>query len=808
MTMTFWLLRWVGLAILALLGALTLYASFAAISLRWSLPQLSGEAEVQGPDARLRIVRDRYGIPHIEAQSLKDALFGLGFVHAQDRLWQMEVSRRLVQGRIAEMAGPPAATIDVYLRALGLYRAAQTAAERLSPEAQALTDAYTAGVNAAMAKHKGPLPPEFTIAQITPQAWTRADSVAVVKGLAMQLSANAFRELLRLRLLQSLTPEQAVQYAPPFPRESAEALKALFGDGASKSALGDLSEFEPWLQTRFASNNWVVSGTQSKSGKPLLANDPHLGLSIPAVWYLARLTWPGGEAVGGTIPGAPGVIAGRTQTLAWGLTTTGGDTQDLILERINPKNPDEYLTPEGPKPFERRTETIKVRFGSQRAVTVLSTANGPVIPAEDPRVRALIPDGYALALRWPALEAEDRTLETTLGILTAQDASEASVQRLFGAYKAPLQSFVYAGTDGNIGKIIPGVVPLRNAAQISRGLAPSPGWEAQSRWTGFAPYAQWPHERNGPEGRFWTANNKVVPDSHPYPVALEWDTELRANRIKSLFTAPGPYSLDDMKRMQTDIVDQYAVETLPAMLGLLEGGDARQSQAAALLKAWNGEMANERPEPLIWAAWMRALTKAVFADELGEVFPLQWDYQTRFMERLVAGETGLAAWCDDTATKDKTETCKSVMSEALNSALTELSEAHGADMTAWRWGPAHTATLRHVGFGQVPGLGNLFNIRIQIPGGAHTLNRADHRMSSSAPYAAVHGSGYRGLYDLGDLASSLYMIGSGQSGNVYSPHYADLVPLWAKGEYLKIERTPDPARDENVRVLTLSPIKR
>ncbi|MCE9522087.1 MAG: penicillin acylase family protein, partial [Alphaproteobacteria bacterium] len=446
-------LKIAGLGIAGLLAMLVLYVGASALALRGSLPKLAGTVIVAGPSAPVRILRDADGVPHIYAKSRNDALFGLGFVHGQDRLWQMEVQRRIIQGRLSEVAGPPAVVADTYLRALGLYRAAEQAEARLSEDARAALDAYAAGVNAARPKNGKPLPPEFFMLGVDPEAWRAADSVAVLKGLAVQLSANAFQEIFRLQLLKTLGPEKAAAFSPPLPPEVVAAYRAYEPVAPTKlaDALRAIDEIAPVLERTGASNNWVVGGAQTLSGKPLLANDPHLALSVPAIWYLAHLSWPGGQAIGGSIPGIPAIIAGRTDHIAWGMTTTGADTQDLYWEKLDPDDDLSYLTPTGSARFESRLETIKVRFGADKTIRIRRTRHGPVLPTDEPRLKALVPEGYVLALAWPALDPEDRTMETALGIFGATDASPSAVEKLFTPYRAPIQSFVYASDQGDIG---------------------------------------------------------------------------------------------------------------------------------------------------------------------------------------------------------------------------------------------------------------------------------------------------------------------------------------------------------------------
>jgi penicillin amidase len=777
-------LKYIGLGVAGLVGMVALYLAGTAVALRGSLPQLSGTITVAGPAAPVRIVRDAEGIPHIYAQSRDDALFGLGFVHAQDRLWQMEFQRRTVQGRLSEIAGDSTFTTDVYLRTLGLYRAAEQAATRLSPDARAALDAYTAGVNAARPKD-GRMPPEFFMLGVDPEPWRPADSVAVLKGLAAQLSANAFQEVFRLQLLKTLGPDKARAFNPPLPANVIEAYRAYAPKETTKFAEA-LDAVAPAMEPSGASNNWVVGGGLTASGKPLLANDPHLPLTVPAIWYLAHLSWPGGDAIGGSIPGVPAIVAGRTAHLAWGMTTTGADTQDLYWERIDPDNPNAYLTPDGSAAFATRAETIKVRLGEARTLRIRSTRHGPVLPTDEGPMKALTPEGYALAIAWPAIEPDDRTMETALAIFSLNGATAADVERVFSTYRSPIQSFVLASDKGDIGLILPGTIPIRRADNPVLGLLPGDGRDPRFDWTGAISYAEGPHWEGGANDMFITANNNVVPPGYPRMIALDFDPEHRAQRIKELLSARDkPFTVERMREIQLDDRERFAVDVLPGMLALAKPTEARATKAHAMLKAWDLRMRPDRPEPLMFAAWMRAFTKALAADELGELFPRVWNDRPSFITAVIAGEAAAASFCDDAATKTA-ETCADVLTASLASAMSELTDTYGEDLAAWRWGEAHRATFSHTAFGFLPVLRDIFALRAPMGGGISTIQRAAYRYGSSEPFAAVHGSGYRAVYDLGSPNESIFMIATGQSGNIYSPHYGDLTPRWARGEYLRM----------------------
>ena len=785
-----------------------LWVVVSVLWLKGSLPRLAGEISVDGASAPVRILRDKYGVPHIYATTRNDALFGLGFVHGQDRLWQMEFQRRTVQGRLSEIAGSVTVIADIYLRSLGLYRAAERSATHLSPDALTAFESYAAGVNAAMPKNGMPLPPEFFLLGVKPDAWRPADSIAVLKGIALQLSANGFQEIVRLQLLRKLSPEKLRGFSPPLSDEILNAYRHYAPVIGTKfaDAVQAIEAVAPALSPSGASNNWVVGGARTRSGKPMLANDPHLALTVPAFWYLAHLSWPGGEAMGGSVPGVPGIVAGKTKVIAWGLTTTGADVQDLYWEKIDPENSNFYLTPEGSTAFEARRETIKVRFGSARSVRILSTRHGPVLPTDEPRLKALVPEGFALSLRWPALSEEDHTGETLLRMLDAQDASPRSVEYIFAPYTAPIQSFVYADVQGHVGLILPGKIPVRGPGNAVLGLLPGNGPDAKYDWQGFLEGADRPMWSGGAQDMFVTANNKVVPPDYKPMIALDFDAEHRARRIKALLKlAPQPFDTETFKHIQLDDGDQFAMDVLPTILALVAPIDARSSDAISVLRAWDEHMSRDSNAPVIFAGWMRELTKELVEDELNELFMPLWNDRPNFITAVVNGEPDAVLLCDDVGTPRVRETCRDVMSRSLKVALSELSERHGPDMKQWRWGKVHRAKFSHTPFGFVPLLSRIFGFSEEIGGGNSTIQRAAYRYANADPFAAVHGSGYRAIYDMGAEERSVFMVSTGQSGNVYSPYYANLAPRWARGEYLPMKTNEADIKAGAIGVLELVP---
>jgi penicillin amidase len=741
-----------------------LAAGLAAYAyLRQSLPKTTGEIVVAGLAQPVEVLRDAYGIPHIYAASLEDAHFALGYVHAQDRLWQMEMNRRIAAGRLAEILGPRALESDRFLRTLGVRRAAEANLAGYDAETRRLLDAYAAGVNAFLAR--GPvLPPEFWLTRASPEPWSGADSVGWMKMMAWDLATNWRNELLRMRLARTLPTARIQEFLPPYPGDPVPEiadLRALYG-GLEKQPirLGGLNLDADALG---GSNGWAVSGARSASGKPLLANDPHLGLSAPPIWYLAHLHAPGLNAIGATLPGVPAILVGRNDRVAWGLTNTVSDVQDLYLEKLDGS-------------FAQRDEVIKVRGAADEKLEVRVSRHGPVISDVLGTVLDAAPRGYAIALAWTALAENDPSMQAALRLSRARDWREfnAALRDLH----APQQNVLYADIDGNIGFVAAGRVPVRKAANDLKGLAPAPGWDARYDWAGFVPFEELPRAFNPASGAIVNANHKIVPPGYPYHISYEWQPPYRARRIEELLAA-GPQTLDSFSRIQLDVVSLAAKELLPKLLAT-EPQDEDSRNALAALAAWDGSMSAERAEPLIFVAWWRELARAIYADELGDAFASAWGPRIVFTANALGANS---RWCDDVRTT-AVESCAALQAQSLRKALAELRRRYG-DPAGWKWGKAHPAHHRHAPLTRQPLLARLFDFSVPSPGGTYTVNVGRYDFNDDdEPFASHHGPSLRMLCDLGDPESSLFIQSGGQSGNPLSSHYHDFTAPWARGEYI------------------------
>lgn len=784
----------IALAALALLVAVpALAAGGFLLWMRGQLPAVEGRRPLSGLERPVEVLRDARGVPHIVAAGEGDAYAALGYVHAQDRLWQMELMRRSGAGRLAELLGTRFGDwplrLDRSMRTLGLYRRAEAAYHGLPDEVRAAFDAYAAGVNAYLETRGEALPIEFQLLRHRPEPWRPADSLVWGKLMALQLSGNSTDELFRARALRTLTPAQLDDLFPADPPGSPVTLAAALETMDLDRALAAL----PDLGFDTASNEWALAGHRSATGKPILANDPHLGLDAPILWYLARIVTPGHSIAGATVPGVPLHVLGHNGRVAWGFTTTHSDTQDLFIEKIDPADPGRYITPDGPRPFAVRGETIRIAGQPDETLTVRETRHGPVLTAPDSA--GVAPEGHVLALAFTGLAADDRSAEALYRLNHAADA--AAVRAALALHTAPQQNVVYADTAGTMGFLSPGRVPVRRSGD---GRVPVPGWTGEHDWIGTIPFDALPQAVDPPSGQFVNANNAVVGPGYPHLLAADWPDPSRARRIEEMLGS-GRHTVEGVAAQQLDAVSLPARDLLPLMLAV-SAGDGAAAEALDRLRSWDGTMDRDRPEPLIFEWWLRELVRTLFADELGPAFAAYWDLRPRAVRRVL---TEAPAWCDDVTTEPR-ESCEDALAASLKAALARIAERHGPRPDAWRWGAEHRADLTHRLLGRVPLLAGLFDLSIETDGGAFTVNRGTSRIRDpERPFAHVHGAGLRAVYDLADLDNSRFAIATGQSGNPLSPHWGDLVHAWRDGATLRLAGDRDRLAAEGAALLTLHP---
>ncbi|NIA67017.1 penicillin acylase family protein [Pelagibius litoralis] len=764
-----------GVAGLTLIAGLGVY-----LWLLGSLPTTKGELTLAGLQGEVKILRDRDGLVNIRAENELDLYRGLGFVHAQERLWQMDFMRRTASGRLSEVIGETTLDLDRFFRTLGFRQLAEANLDHLSAATRATLEAYAQGVNAFLENRTGPLPLEFQILRYSPEPWTAADSLLWGRLMALRLSDNWRSELSRARLAGRFSPEKISALWPSYPDDGPVTLRgrASLVDKGVAERLSTL--LPPWLEPTGASNAWTLGGSRTTSGKPILANDPHLSLESPGVWMLARLEAPGITLAGATAPGVPFLVLGHNERLAWGFTTTQSDTQDFFIERLMADDPDRYESPEGPLAFGSRDEVIRVRDGDAVRLIVRSTRHGPVMSDVIPASSA--ETGAVLALSWPALREDDRTADALYGINHARNWGE--FRAALRQFHSPQQNILYADVDGNIGFVAPARVPIRRAGN---GQHPVPGWNGEFDWIGFVPFDELPSVINPRSDLVINANNKMVPDSYPHLIAVDWPPPYRAERIAAALAGRGPHhDVTASVILQQDIVASGAKKILPRLLSV-PPNSARGVMAISMLRSWDLRMHRNAPEPLIIQAWVWALGREILADELGGNYRDFLNGGLYTVERLIDEES---SWCDNTDT-EPVETCDAQIAASLDIALDLLSDRFGDDMNHWRWGEAHATKFSHPVLSRIPVINRLFAQNVESDGGDDTVNRASARLGGpeDSLFENVHGAGFRAVYDLADLDLSRFMIATGQSGNPLSSLYGSLSYRWRDG--LNVSLAPE-----------------
>ncbi|MEK9831578.1 MAG: penicillin acylase family protein [Rhodospirillaceae bacterium] len=772
-------------------GLVTLAAAVVVSIFLTADTELGGSTRIDGLDGPVSVIRDQNAIPHIFAGSRRDAYRAMGYVHAQDRFFQMDFMRRTAAGRLAEVIGPPGLRTDRFMRTIGIYGLAEASVAQLSPEARGAIDAYVAGVNDWISTPGRKRPPEMVVLGLPFEPWRAADSAAWVRLMSLLLSGDFRTELLRAYLGRVLTPMQLRDLWPDEPADAPTTLAELPGHlDRLAAAIPDL------FPAGSASNEWVVSGARSASGKPLLANDPHLGFAAPGMWHLARIVTPDFTASGGALPGQPFFMIGQNGNLSWGLTTTHADTQDLFVERIDPDDPGRYLTPGGSMPFVTRSEEINVRFrGAPETLTVRTTRHGPVISDISPDAARAAAPGTVVSLAFAALREDDRTADAVHAINAA--VTVADFRAALRDFHAPMQNIVYAHRDGTFGFATLGRLPVRPGGA---GVRPVPGWTGEHDWRGFVSFDELPQRHSPTASVIVNANNRVAPGNYPHVISNDWPEGFRAERILSLLAERDRHTPDSFAAIQTDVRSLGARELTTAMLAALPD-NRRRSDIPTRMESWDGTMDAARPEPLIYAAWSQALHERLLDDELGDFGDRYRGVRPRVIVRILADRPD---WCDDTRT-NATETCTEIVRASLDDALADLRRDHGNDTSAWRWGDAHRAAFRHPLLRFAGPLGRLLAPTVATGGGDHTVNRGTYWNAGGGRFPHVHGAGLRAIFDMADPDGARYMIAPGQSGQMASPHYDDLAHRWRDGDYIMLNGSLEKLRNRAIAELTLEP---
>ncbi|MDP1546911.1 MAG: penicillin acylase family protein [Anaerolineales bacterium] len=796
-----------------------------------SFPVIDGEIQVEGLNGRVDVYRDNMGIPHIYAATSHDLFFAQGYVHAQDRFWQMDSWRHIGSGELSKMFGASQLPTDKFLRTLGWRVTAEAEWEALSPASRAILQSYADGVNAYLKDHAdtalsleyavlGMLSPEYEI-----EAWTPIHTLTWGKAMAWDLRGNMGSEIERAVLLKTFTPEQVKQLFPGYPEDHPFIVNEIPTEAQTSNTSPDFgySTFDftqlpldsvaynaslldpvlgPW-SLGIGSNSWAVSGELTDTGMPYLANDPHLGIQMPSIWYQMGLHCVEKSddclfnVAGFTFAGVPGVVIGHNDRIAWGFTNTGPDVMDLYIEKVNPENPNQYEENGQWVDFILREETLEVVGGEPIQHTVRYTNHGPVIsddysPVMDQgepddrefepfkeRAGIALPGQYVISLAWTAL-TPSTPFEAIWGFNKAQNWDE--FREASRGFHVPAQNLLYADVDGNIGYQMPGDIPIRRNGD---GTLPVPGWTGEYDWVGFVPFEELPYSFNPAEGYIVTANNQVHPNDYPYLVTYDWDYGFRAQRIVDMIeNASGKIDIPYIQQMHGDTLDANA-ETLVPLLLKLDPKFTKPNEAVAFetLRNWDYQSRVNSTSAAVFNAFWRHLLQNTFDDELPKRYLVDGGSRWNDVVRTLVQNPNDPFW-DDKSTPEVTETMTDMMTKSFSEGVAELEKIFGKDVAAWNWGEMHAATFRNGTLGEsgVFLIEDLFNRGPFPTGGGDAIVNATG-WSVKDGYATDWLPSMRMIVDFSNLDNSVTVHTTGQSGHAYHPHYADMAPLWANVEY-------------------------
>jgi len=762
------------IAIVSILFFLSGCLVFFFVHFYRSVPKMKGDISLTGLEEDVKIIRDSWGVPHIFAQSEKDLFFACGYVHAQERMWQMDLTRRAGLGKLSEIFGRKTLERDKFIRTLDLKEAAQRDFEKLSSKMKNLILSYSAGVNSWMNSRKLNWPPEFLLLGYRPQPWSPMDSLIVKEIMALLLCVDYQSEILRAKLVKELGAQKALQILEE-------------GIAAPYLEIEDvpLSEWSMPLPFQ-GSNNWVLAGSRTESGNPLLANDPHLEISLPPIWYEIHIACPGLNAVGVSLPGVPLVIIGHNESIAWGITNSGVDVQDLYVERLNSSR-DMYWDNDEWKPLFTKEERIKIRGEKEsERIDISWTGRGPVVSP------VLGANEKHLSLSWTIYDG-GKTMESFYLLNKAQNWQEfVDALKLFDA---PPQNFVYADKEGNIGYYLSGKIPIRKEVAA---LFPYPGWKEEGRWQGYLKEEEKPNLYNPESGLIVTANNKIIPDNFPYYMGFDWEAPFREERIRELLLQLEKHSVETMKVIQNDIFSKKGELFLP-YIEEIKIAEGESKQALDILKNWDLRMSSGK-EAALYKIFIDFFHEEVFKDDLGE------DYErfNSLFKRKRAGllrilSDPLSVWFDKKETQI-VETREEIIEISLEKAYKWL-EARYGPADRWDWMRINSFRFQH-SLGEVPFLKFLNRGPYPLGGDAFTV-----KLSSSSSLKKNWGVSYRQIIDLSDFRNSVCVLSSGESGHFLDRFYDDQISLWLEGQYHPMLFDPDDIEEKGAGTLTLKPFK-
>jgi penicillin amidase len=815
-----------GTLVVALLAAFFFFRHLVVKS----FPVTDGTERAAGLRAAVGVARDPYGVPHISAADRSDLAFAAGYVHAQDRLWQMDVLRRAGEGRLSELFGRKTLGMDMMFRTVGIGRIASAIGEGMSADSRAVLEAYAAGVNAFISSHRGSFPAEFDMLGYEPEPWTVRHSLIVSRLIAWELALAWWTDVTYGEIAERVGEPMAVELIPGYPdsvrpavpqggrHPRAERAAAFPGAALPEAAFPEAAHAYREMFGIGApgggSNAWAVNASRSGGGYPLLANDPHLAMPQPSRWYLMHLSSGGNDVSGVTIPGLPLVVIGHNGALAWGFTNAMIDDADFYHEKEDTSRPGHYLHAGKSLPFETRVETIRAGDGDSVEITVRSTIHGPVVNDVHP---ALMPDSLdpgsaggspggrdPIAMRWTGMEPSD---EVHGFLLMNAARGIAEFEKGLSYLTAPGQAAIYADTSGNIAFWTTGRVPVRKGR--AHPMLPLPGWTGENEWSGFVDFRRLPRLINPPDGMIASANQKLADDSYSWYLSTLWEPPSRIQRIREMLQGTAQFTADDFKRMQMDAVSPYARELTGLLMRVASSAprtDTMEAAALDYLRNWDFRFATNDVATTIFNEFYVRLLGGIYLDEMGPgLFRRFLEFgavPNRATSKLLASDSSL--WFDDAATPAR-ESRDDVIMNAFSGALDTLSRRLGPVMKEWRWGNVHTVTFRHP-FGSRPPLGRVFDVGpFEAAGGGTTVLKTEYKTSS--PYEVYVGPSMRQVIDLGKPLEGFFVLTGGQSGQAFHEHYEDQTPLWLNGGYIRVTMDASEIAASPWNRLTLEPAR-
>ena len=815
------LIKWLSLTLVSFCVLISIMAVTSYYLASRSLPNYNHNLVAEDITERVEIIRDSSNIPHIFSKNNNDAFFALGYAHAQDRFWQLNILRRSAQGRLSELFGRKTLELDEFVRRLDLYNSARSSVQHQSKQTKSILKAYANGINARVreinTKALGRGSPEMFLYPNEFSLWQPADSIAIFKLLSLKMTSHIDAEVTYAKTLLAVNDQKMVSAllpdSPGKPITNLQNLEKLTSNFFPSSEKKEKSKSLFKLPSRKmagASNVFGATKERSASSGPLMANDPHFELSVPSLFYLARIELDIGGVIGASVPGTPIILSGRNKKLAWGITASYLDDQDIFMEEQHSLKPNLYKTENGWERFKIDRQYIKVKNSSDVEIERRWTRNGPILPNTAFGLLGITPKNYVASLSWTALDDSDTSVSSAINLMLSQNA-QTGLSALENFY-APSLNFLLIDDEEMILKTV-GKMPRRSPLNQTQGRMPSLGWKPENTWRGYWGYEVNPITVSSPGDILGNTNNKISDKKFPKHVSYFWGDTQRILRFQKLMQNREVHTRESFIEAQLDIVSPTARSLLPIIgselwytqpMGKQGSKERLRFDAVSMLASWNGEMNEHLPEPLIYSAWMKFLQKNLIDDELGIISRKFNHIEPIFIEKVFRDIEGASNWCDIKHSSYK-ETCDEIALKSLDEALMWLNDQYGKNLDALRWGDAHEAFHRHDTLGNIPILKFLVNIRQSTSGGDNTLMRGKTSGSENRPFMNIHAAVYRGVYDFADPDSSVFIISTGQSGHFLSRHYDDLGNLWRRGEYVPMSLDPDLARGASLGVTIISP---